>query len=146
MCRDRRCRPSLDDKVVVAWNGLAIQGLAYAGEVLGMREAFEAACRAATFIQTTMTAPGDDAALITSYRQGPAAINAFADDYACLIGGILAVHGVTGARRWLDWAERLQAKMDTLFWDPENGGYYDAHAAPDVVLRLKEGMLALPER
>src|SRR5204863_83255 len=47
--REKRLRPFLDTKVLTAWNGQMIAGLARAGEALGDKKAIEAAIRAARF-------------------------------------------------------------------------------------------------
>ena len=77
--------------------------------------------------------------LFRSWREGRSTIGGFAEDYAYLIQGLLDLYEAGFAIRWLEWAERLQAKMDELFWDSENGGYFNSRADdPTVILRLKE--------
>jgi uncharacterized protein YyaL (SSP411 family) len=64
---------------------------------------------------------------------------AFAEDYAAVIQGLLDLYEAGFEIRWLQWAERLQARMDALFWDEAAGGYFNSSADdPSLVLRLKE--------
>ena len=137
--RAERPRPHLDDKVLTAWNGLMIAAFARAGRVVGDGARFVAdAERAAAFIErhlwnsTTRT-------LLRRYRDGNAAVDGYAEDYAYLAFGLIELFQATGAPRWLAWALTLQARMDELFWDPADGGWFSTtgHDA-SVLLRLKE--------
>jgi uncharacterized protein YyaL (SSP411 family) len=77
--------------------------------------------------------------LLRRYRGGDAAIDGYAEDYACLIFGVLELFQASGDPQWLDWARELQARQDELFWDPESGGWFSTTGAdPSVLLRMKE--------
>ncbi|MDQ5979533.1 MAG: uncharacterized protein QG602_2507 [Verrucomicrobiota bacterium] len=136
--RAKRPRPHLDDKILTAWNGLMISALARGAQVLGEAERLTAATRAADFIQRELY---DEATgqLYRSWREGRSDIPGFVEDYAYLIQGLLDLYEAGFDSRWLQWAERLQAKMDELFWDAERGGYFNSRAGdPTVIVRLKE--------
>jgi uncharacterized protein len=135
--RDRRPRPHLDDKILTAWNGLMISAFARAGATFAEPLYLEAASRAAQFILTHMrTATGG---LLRSYREGPSMIAGFASDYAFFIQALLDLHQVTGEVAWLREAWAAQQKMDTLFWDAREGGYFDVSGEdPSILLRTKE--------
>lgn len=49
---------------------------------------------------------------------------------------MLDLYEATLETQWLRWALALQQTIDTQFWD-EKGGYFDAHASPDVILRYE---------
>ena len=146
--RSQRPRPHLDDKVLTGWNGLAIAAFARAGRVLddpgfdpeGQRAAacLEAAERAAAFLlRHAWNEPAQR--LLRRYRQGDAAIDAFSEDYAYLVWGLLELFQATGRAEWLRWAIRLQRRHDELFWDEADGGWFDTTGQdPSVLLRLKE--------
>lgn len=136
--RNKRPRPHLDDKVITAWNGLMIAGLAKAGAVLGEASALTLAERAAQFLHDKLCRePGKG--LLRSWRDGEAKIGAFAIDYACLIHGLIELHQATLNVRWLQWAEALQAELETQFVDKEHGGYFSTHTdQPDSIMRIKE--------
>ncbi|MEO6245179.1 MAG: thioredoxin domain-containing protein, partial [Opitutaceae bacterium] len=136
-----RPRPQLDDKVVTANNGLMVSAFARAHQVLGPDEAANylgAAIRAAEFVEHELF----DAArgvLFRSWRHGRGPTEGFAEDYAYWIQALLDLYEASFAIRWLRWADRLQVKMDELFWDAERGGYFNSAAGDaSIVLRLKE--------
>jgi uncharacterized protein YyaL (SSP411 family) len=138
--RERRLRPHLDDKILTAWNGLTIAALARAGRVLAGRPSADiyrtAAVRAARFIQTTLW---KDGRLLRRYRDGDAAIDAYAEDYAYLTWGLLELFQADGDSAWLEWALALQRQLDEKFWDAADGGWFSTTGDdPTVLLRLKE--------
>ena len=140
--RARRPRPHLDDKILVAWNGLMIAALARAARVLpespDAAEWLEAARRAASFIRATLWR-SDQQRLLRRYRDGDAAIDAYAEDYACLIWGVIELFECDGDPSWLAWARELQARQNELFWDAAEGGWFSTTGSdPAVLLRLKE--------
>jgi hypothetical protein len=77
--------------------------------------------------------------LLRRYRDGDAAIDAYAEDYACLIWGLLELFQATGGAEWLEWAVTLQRRQDELFWDEDEAGWFSTTGRdPSVLLRLKE--------
>ncbi len=142
--REKRPRPHLDDKILTAWNGLMIAAAARAARVLEAQdgadslEPLRSAEQAASFIRRTLWQP-DSRTLLRRYRDGNAAIDAYSEDYACLIWGLLELFQTTGAAEWLEWAITLQQRQDDLFWDSGDGGWYNTTGRdPSVLLRLKE--------
>ncbi|MEQ1850449.1 MAG: thioredoxin domain-containing protein [Chthoniobacteraceae bacterium] len=134
--RAKRPKPHLDDKIIVAWNGMMISAFARAAQVLDDPRYLAAAQGSAKFIKAHLWRDG---ALIRSFRQGPSAIAAFADDYAALIAGLLDLYEADFDVQWLQWAVELQAGMDERFLDKEHGGYFQtAPGASDILFRSKE--------
>ena len=148
--RSTRPRPQLDDKVLTAWNGLMIAAFARSGRVLeGGGPYIDAAERAATFVRTHLWksapphAPGTPqpatGTLLRRFRQGDAGVEGYAEDYAYLIFGLLELFQARGDPSWLEWALTLQRRMDELFWDSDEGGWYSTTGLDaSVLLRLKE--------
>ena len=137
-----RPRPHLDDKVITAWNGLMIAALARASRVLPWRPGagawLDAARHAAEFIRMRLWQP-DSGTLLRRYRDGEAGIAGYAEDYACLVWGVLELFQADGDPRWLAWAETLQQRQDALFWDEQDAGWFSTTGEdPTVLLRLKE--------
>ena len=138
--RATRPRPHLDDKVLTAWNGLMIAAFARAARVLAARpnafEYLDSARRAATFIRQRLWS---EKGLLRRFRDGDAAIPAYAEDYAYLIWGLLELFQAGGETASLEWAIALQQQLDQKFWDPADGGWFSTTGEdPTVLLRLKE--------
>jgi uncharacterized protein YyaL (SSP411 family) len=136
--RAKRPRPHLDDKILTAWNGLMISAFARAYQVLEDETYLAAARRSAAFLRANLYRESDKI-LLRSYREGPGAVEGFADDYAFLIQGLLDLYEAGFDIAHLQWAEQLQDRQDELFHDAANGGYFAASGRDDsVLLRLKE--------
>ncbi len=137
-----RPRPHLDDKVLTGWNGLMLAAFARAARVLPgeqVRSRYLAAAeRSAAFLEAHMW-DSSRQILKRRYRDGDAAIDGYAEDYACLIFGLIELFQVNGDPRRLAWARALQKRQDELFWDANNGGWFNTTGAdPSVILRMKE--------
>jgi uncharacterized protein YyaL (SSP411 family) len=136
--RQSRPRPHLDDKVLTAWNGLMIAAAARAGRLLGDPAAVADAERAARFVRERLWDPASET-LLRRYRRQHAAVAGYAEDYAYLAGGLLELFQATGDPTWLEWAMTLQRRLDQLFADPIEGGWFSTTGEdPSVLLRLKE--------
>src|ERR1022692_1673056 len=120
--RARRNWPARDDKVVAAWNGLAIAALAQTGLLLGRPDFVQAAERAAELLARVHLS-GDR--LVRTSRDAVAGHSAgVLEDYACVAEGFLALSGVTGQARWVTLAGRLLDTAIDRFRAP-NGGFFD---------------------
>ncbi|KOX21420.1 N-acylglucosamine 2-epimerase [Saccharothrix sp. NRRL B-16348] len=121
--RDRRPQPGRDDKVVTAWNGLAIAALAEAGAVFGEPRWVEAAVRAASLVLDVHLVDGR---LLRTSRNGAAGTAAgVLEDYGCFADGLLALHQATGDVRWFTVACGLLDTALARFAGEEPGVYYD---------------------
>ncbi len=141
--RGGRPRPHLDDKVLAGWNGLMIAAFARAARVTPLDEpgtpsALETATRAARFLWDRLwDAPRG--VLRRRFPDGCADIDAYSEDYAFVVWGLLELFQAGGDPVWLDWARQLQATQIRLFWDDEDGGWFSTTGDdPTVLLRLKE--------
>jgi len=138
--RTKRPHPHLDDKIITAWNGLMIAGLARAGSALSDASMLELATRATAFLRKNLCAdPSAGTGLHRSWRAEKSGPKAFAIDYACLIHGLIELYQATFDIAHLQWAVTLQEEMDRLFLDPKEGGYFSVHTdQSDSILRIKE--------
>jgi uncharacterized protein YyaL (SSP411 family) len=140
--RAKRPRPFLDTKILTAWNGQMIAGLAVAGRVLNDKQSIDRAVRAADFVLKTMRT--DKGRLLRTYGAAPgqkaeARLNAYLDDYAFFVHGLLCLHDATKEKRWLDEAKRLTDLMVQLFGDEKRGGFfYTSHDHEALFARGKE--------
>jgi uncharacterized protein YyaL (SSP411 family) len=142
----RRPRPHLDDKILTAWNGLMIAAFARTARVLpgfapdsdGSAVFLQAATRAASFVRDRLWQSGT-ATLLRRFRDGHAEIDAYAEDYAYLIFGLIELFQADSDPAWLEWAVTLQRRQDELFWDDQAGGWFSTTGRdPSVLLRMKE--------
>jgi len=120
--RNQRPRPLTDTKILTAWNGLMIRGFADAGRILERPSHVDSAVRAADFILEKLRT--DDGRLLRTYTDGDARLNAYLDDYAFLVDGLLALHRATGQTKWLAVADELTATQIEFFWDEQHGGFF----------------------
>jgi uncharacterized protein YyaL (SSP411 family) len=136
--RSKRVRPGLDDKVLVAWNGLMIEALAQAAGVLDEARYLTAAQRAADFILTHMRR--GDGRLLHSWRRGAARLDAYLDDYACLANALVSLYEADFDERWIDEATRLADVLLRLFDDPERGGFYFTASDHEALLARQKDL------
>ncbi|MFQ5412398.1 MAG: thioredoxin domain-containing protein, partial [Phycisphaerae bacterium] len=115
--REKRIRPHLDDKILAAWNGLMIASMARGHRILGEPRYGEAAARAAEFVTTKMR--DEQGRLMRTYRNGQTHTPGYLDDYAFMIDALLTLYEATFETRWLDQAERLNARLMANYLDKE---------------------------
>ena len=129
--------PLLDTKIIVNWNGLMIDALAYGYQVLGKERYLLAASKAAQFILDTLKKP--DGELCHTYTAGVVKQDVYLDDYAFFVRGLLGLYQATDDEEWLNSAKRLTDAMIQLFWDNKNGGFYYTKAdAAHLIVRTKK--------
>jgi uncharacterized protein len=133
--RAARPRPATDDKVLAAWNALAIVALAEAGRVLGEPRYVEAATQAAAFVLGRMRL--EDGRLARSWR-GRTSGPGFLDDHAGMAAASLALWETTFEPRWADAAIELGRLTTGLFADPRGGFFQTAADADQLLTRPKE--------
>ncbi|MBM3726472.1 MAG: thioredoxin domain-containing protein [Acidobacteria bacterium] len=135
--RNGRIRPHLDDKILVAWNGLMISAFAKGYQVLGHAEYLECAQRAAEFIHRHLVTA--DGVLLRRYRDGEAAIPGFLDDYAFHAQALLDLYEADFDAAHLKQAIRWTDDMLDLFEDRANGAFFSTtEADAHLVLRMKD--------
>ncbi len=136
--RARRPRPFLDDKIITAWNGLMISAFSRGYQVIGDRHYLLRAEAAAAFILEKCVDP-DSKMLFRRYRDGDARFPAGLQDYAFLIRGLCDLYEASFSFRWLKAAIDLMERQIGLFYDRDNGGFFETTADdPSVIVRLKE--------
>jgi hypothetical protein len=135
--RERRVKPGTDDKILTAWNALAIGAFAEAGRVFGEPSYVQAATRCAEFVLTHLR--DERGRLLRSWRDGVAGRPGFADDYAVMASACLTLYETTFEVRWFEEAVALADELIRLFRDDERGGFFQTGSdAEALVLRPKE--------
>ena len=119
--REQRLRPGRDDKILVSWNALMIQGMVRAAAVFGRADWLDSARRALDFIRRTMWR-GER--LLATYKDGRAHLNAYLDDYAYLLAAVVEFLQVDFRAEDLEFAESLAEILLEYFEDSDRGGFY----------------------
>ncbi|MEV3953767.1 thioredoxin domain-containing protein [Streptomyces albogriseolus] len=132
--RDRRPAPGRDDKVVAAWNGLAIAALAETGAYFGRPDLVEAAVAAGDLLVRVHL--DEQARIARTSKDGQVGGNAgVLEDYADVAEGFLALASVTGEGVWLDFAGLLVDHVLARFLDVESGALYDTASDAERLIR-----------
>jgi uncharacterized protein YyaL (SSP411 family) len=134
--RDERPQPARDDKVVTAWNALAITALAEYGEIVGDRSAVDAAVEAAELVERVHIVDGRLRRSSRDGRVGDAV--GVLDDHGSLAEAYTVLHQVTGEGRWLKRAGELLDTVLTHFPDGEGGFFDTADDAETLVKRPQD--------
>ncbi|WP_439811774.1 thioredoxin domain-containing protein [Streptomyces sp. P9-2] len=132
--RDRRPAPGRDDKVVAAWNGLAIAALAETGAYFDRPDLVEAAvCAGDLLVRVHLD---EHARIARTSKDGQVGANAgVLEDYADVAEGFLALASVTGEGVWLDFAGLLVDHVLARFRDTETGALYDTASDAERLIR-----------
>jgi len=131
--RDRRPQPERDDKIVAAWNGLAITALAEYARLSGDDDARRAAIRAGELLERVHL---QDGRLRRVSRDGKAGEPAgVLEDYGCVAEAFCALHQLTADGRWLAHATQLLDTALARFSDGEGGFFDTADDAERLVTR-----------
>ncbi|NUR39486.1 MAG: thioredoxin domain-containing protein, partial [Streptomyces sp.] len=132
--RAERPAPGRDDKVVAAWNGLAIAALAETGAYFDRPDLVEAAVAAADLLVRLHL--GEQARLARTSKDGHVGANAgVLEDYADVAEGFLALTSVTGEGVWLEFAGFLLDHVLARFVDPESGALFDTASDAEQLIR-----------
>ena len=134
--REKRVKPARDEKVLTAWNGLMLAAFAEAAAILNRSDYLEVAKNNAQFVLDNLRRDG---LLLRTYKDGTAKLNAYLEDYAFFIGGLVTLFETSGELPWLEEARSLTATMIDEFWDDEEGGFfYTGRSHEDLIVRSKD--------
>ena len=128
--RSYRVRPGTDDKILVSWNALALAAFAEAGRYLDRADYLAIAQRDARFLLKNMILDGR---IKRSWRAGRAEHNAYLEDYAAFVLGLLALYQSDGNPDWYCEALNLADEMVTHYIDPD-GGFFDTRDDHEALL------------
>ena len=133
--REQRVRPGRDEKILTSWNGLMIKGMARAARTFGVPGWGESATRALDFIGANLWRDGR---LLATYKDGRAHLNAYLDDHAYLMDGILELLQLRWRTADLALCIALAEVLLERFEDRENGGFFfTADDHEDLIHRPK---------
>jgi uncharacterized protein YyaL (SSP411 family) len=134
--RTKRERPAEDDKVVAAWNGLAISALARAAGVLEEPQFLDAALRAGQLLWDLHWVGGRLRRVSRNGLVGaPAGV---LEDYGCVADAFVALTEATGDDVWLECAAMLLDVALEQFADGDGGFHDTADDAEQLIARPKD--------
>jgi len=134
--REKRVRPSRDEKILTDWNSLMISALSRAYQAFGDPGHLDAAVKAAEMIWTALR--DNNGRLLHSYKDGGAAIRGFLEDHSYLLNGLLDLYESTFDITYLERAVETANMMIDLFGDKEGGFYQSPRDGEDLLVREKE--------
>jgi uncharacterized protein YyaL (SSP411 family) len=120
--REQRVHPGRDEKVLAAWNGMMLKAFAEASAVLTRRDYAQVARRCAEFLLRELRRDGK---LLRTYKDGQRKLNAYLEDYANLIDGLLTLYEASFEPRWFSAARELAGTMLEQFWSDKERCFYD---------------------
>ncbi len=136
--RETRIHPARDEKILTAWNGLALSAFCAGARALGGEDGARwtaVAQRAATFILAKL-APNDQ--VFRVYKDGVAKLSGTLDDHAFFAAGLFDLFLTDFDPRWLNAACRLTDRALARFTDPD-GGFFLEDGSEPLVARPRSG-------
>ena len=134
--REKRVKPARDEKILTAWNGLMLASFAEAAAILQRPDYLAVAKENAQFVLDSLR---PDKLLLRTYKDGQAKLNAYLEDYAFFIDGLLTLFETSGEFVWLEQALTLTETMIEEFWDDEEGGFFfTGRSHEELIVRSKD--------
>ena len=134
--REKRIKPDRDEKIITAWNGLMLASFAEAGVLLRRTDYTDAARMNADFVLSQLQRDGF---LLRTYKDGVAKFNAYLEDYAFFIEGLVTLYETGGEFRWLKHAIALTDRMIEEFWDDKGAGFFfTGKSHENLIVRSKD--------
>lgn len=135
--RSRRVPPLLDDKIITAWNGLAIGSMVEGYRVLRDTNCLNSAVRAAEFVERVLRR--EDGRLYRTARNGKAHLQGYLEDYAFVADAYVDLYEATGQRRWLDRARDLAQCIRRDFTGDRGGFVTTGNGHESLIARFADG-------
>ena len=119
--RESRIYPGRDEKILTSWNGLMIKGMAHAGRIFRRNDWVDSAALAVDFIHSTLWRKGR---LLATFKNGTAHLNAYLDDYAFMLDGLLEMMQARFRQSDLDFSIELAEVLLEQFERKQTGGFF----------------------
>ena len=134
--REERVKPARDEKILTAWNGLMLVSFAEAAAILQRPDYLAVAKNNAQFVLDNLRRDG---LLLRTCKEGQAKLNAYLEDYAFFVDGLVTLFETSGEVVWLEQALTLTATMIEEFWDEEEGGFFfTGRSHEELIVRSKD--------
>jgi hypothetical protein len=120
--RNKRKKPSVDDKILTGWNALMMKGYLDAYLAIGKESYLNSALKNAEFIEKNLLQK--DGQLWRNYSNGKSSVNGFLEDYALLAKAFIRLYQVTFDIHWLQTARQITNFAIRNFYDEQSGLFY----------------------
>jgi hypothetical protein len=131
--RSGRVRPGLDNKILASWNGMMLRAYTDAYRVFADHRFLASALKSAEFIKQNLF---QDERIIRVYHSVDNA-EAFLDDYAFVIDGLIGLYESTFDEQWLISAKTLTNRTISNFYDQEAGLFFYTSASSEALIARK---------
>ena len=135
--RDKRVKPSLDDKILTAWNSLMISALSQAFKTFSIIEFKNMAVKSAEFFYNKLA---NSNSLRRDYKEGSSLIPAFSDDYAFLILAFIDVYEISYDEKYILKANELIQILLKNFYNPDSGTFFFTSTESEKLIIRKAEM------
>ncbi len=134
--REKRIKPHRDEKILTSWNGLMLVSFANASRVCKRDDYLRAAKRNAQFVLRHLSREGK---LLRTCKDGQSKFNAYLEDYANFVEGLLALYEASGEICWLQHAVTFNEVLLNQFWDEESSSFYlTGRDHENLITRVKD--------
>lgn len=142
--RNRRERPSVDDKILASWNAVALTGFLDGYAATGNEDYLKTALSTAAFLETKLMK--SDGKLWRTWKDGKPSVDGFLEDYALCAKAFIRLYQLTFNKHWLDLAKSLAGYVQTHFFDPRSGLYFfnAANTEQNLIRKIDLADNALP--
>jgi uncharacterized protein len=120
--REKRVKPGRDEKILTSWNGLMISGFAKGFAISGEAKYLQTATKAVEFVENMLSS--NEGRLKRTFKDGQSKLNAYLEDYAFYISGLLDLFAVNSKQEYLDKAIMYTDFMLQHFWDEREGNLF----------------------
>ncbi len=133
--RNKRIRPSTDDKVLTSWNALLMKGYLDAYSAFNNQKFLDLAIKNAIFIENNLLK--EDGSLFRNYKDDKASISAFLDDYALLADAYTSLYETTFDIKWLNLAKKIVDYSILHFKEDDNAFFYYTSKLDNALIARK---------
>ena len=120
--REKRVKPGRDEKILTSWNGLMISAFAKGYGVSRDTRYLQAAKNAVEFIESKLAS--SEGRLRRTFKDGQSKLNAYVEDYAFYVSGLLDLFAANSKQEYLDRAIKCTDFMLQHFWDEKEGNLF----------------------
>ena len=141
--RDTKVRPRTDDKILISWNALLINGYVDAYKAFGTEAYLDTALNILNSLQNYGYTDGE---LGHSYKKDSKYIPAFLEDYSLLANAALQLYSVSVNPEYLKLAEKLTKIAQKKFDDTASGmySYNQGNELIAQIIKTDDGVLPSP--